>query len=412
MLKVLANHPKTDIVPHITSWSQSEEHFILYPEARYNLRQFMQDVDRVGFTKDEVLWFLRQLRSLALAIDHVHHLKHPTNTDRSPREDAYWGCHFDIKPENILVFEKVPGYHSRFKITDFGVGIFHAAGNKGKHSVLTSEAHGTVTYFAPDKESSGNVSRPFDMWALGCVYLELMLWLFGFFEGRDGFSTARFNCTGANPRNMNDKFWRLTSTSEGDKYQLLPVVEDVITELREVWCVDMPAFLEILVAVDHLLKIDFKERWKAEDLKFHMEEVLRRAEDELASSGDYYSSRYKANYDAEHRRRSSSNSPGTQADALTETRSASPSQSRLRVDDPKQERNGSRGESHRSQARRASESVIHTGSVTDERLPTEGQQQDSDSSQRATSRPRTERGTDPLARDLSNMAEASTASPT
>lgn len=375
----------------------------------------MQGVRRIGLSKHETLWFLRQLQGLALAVDHVHHLKHPTNSEPDPKEDAYWGCHFDIKPENILVFEKVPGYHSRFKITDFGVGVFHAAGKDGVHSVLTSEAHGTLTYFAPDKESVGTVSRPFDMWALGCVYLELMLWLFGFFEDSEGgFSTARFNCTGALPNNRNDKFWRLVSTPEGDKYKLLSIVEEVITDLKEVWCIEMPAFLGILDAVDHLLEIDIEARWKAVQLKTHMAQVLRKAEDDLASDATLYHTLYEANYNAERIRQAFPNSSIKPAEAVQESGSTSTARLKLSHENPSQTKHKSRENSKLSQADReaAAQSLVQAGSVTDVTLPANASQDGSDNSRAGPSRTRIGRGSDPIARDLNEMFEASTNSAT
>lgn len=375
----------------------------------------MQGVRRIGFSSHETLWFLRQLQGLALAVDHVHHLKHPTNSQPDPKVDAYWGCHFDIKPENILVFEKVPGYHSIFKITDFGVGIFHPAGKEGVHSVLTSEAHGTLTYFAPDKENVGTVSRPFDMWALGCVYLELMLWLFGFFEDSEGgFSTARFNCTGALPNNRNDKFWRLVSTPEGNKYRLLSIVEEVIRDLKKVWCIKMPAFLGILEAVDHLLEIDIEHRWKAVQLKTHMAQILRKAEDDLASDESLYHTLYEANYNAERIRQAFPSSSENPAEAVEELGSTSAARLKPKDESSRHGKDKSQENSKLSQADResAAESLVQAGSVTDVTLPANESQDASDNRGTGPSGPRTGRGSDPIARDLNEMFEASTNSAT
>ncbi|EXJ59329.1 serine/threonine protein kinase [Cladophialophora psammophila CBS 110553] len=338
MLQVLADHPNHNIVPHITSWTQSEDNYILYPAARYNLRTFMQDRKPVGFTKHETLWFLRQLQGLALAIDHVHHLKDPRNSGRNTSVDAYWGCHFDIKPENILVFEKVPGYHPRFKIGDFGVGVFNRPENPGVHSRVTKEAKGTLTYIAPDEDRNGEVSRPSDMWALGCVYLELMLWVFSFFESSEGgFSTARFKCTGADPNNKHDKFWdKFPMPLGGFEYRLKSIVEDVMTELRNVWCDNMPAFQGIITAVNKLLEIDAGNRWTAVELKNHITQTVREAEEFLVDFPEFYSSQYEANCEAEFQRQQNA-----QESELT------PESRRL------------------NQFDRAAQALIHTGAVTD-----------------------------------------------
>ncbi|KAK5046954.1 hypothetical protein LTR84_007308 [Exophiala bonariae] len=400
MLKVLADNPQPCIVPHITSWSQKDDHFILYPKARYNLRQFMQNVEPVKFTRHETLWFLKQLEGLALAIAHVHDMKIPTNTQPEPSEGTFWGCHFDIKPENILVFEKVHGQHPRFRIADFGVGVFHPAGKKGAHSELTSEAHGTVTYFAPDKEITNKVSRPFDMWALGCVYLELMAWLFGFFQGIEGFSTARFNCTGADVSNRNDRFWYMKQGTP----RLLPTVENVMRELKIVCCPRMPAFLGVLEAVDHLLEINDKTRWKAETLKEHMARIIKEADALLEIDRKFYHSQYEANSKAKAKAdylagdflRSTPRIPGVANGLGTGIENPSFSLEQSRSRQPRQV----------SQADRAANAVVQTGSKLDATLTTNRGRSTSGTSLSPIPRSRPDSPRDPLAEDLDAMVNA------
>ncbi|KIX94453.1 uncharacterized protein Z520_09839 [Fonsecaea multimorphosa CBS 102226] len=308
MLKILADHPNPYIVPYITSWTQSEDHYILYEAARYNLKTFMRNVEPVAFTKHEILWFLRQLQGLALAIHDVHNVTNPTKSDPDPKVLAFSGCHHDIKPENILVFEKVPGSHPRFKVGDFGSGSFNPPANPGEHSRVTEETKGTLTYYAPDKDRKGVVSRPFDMWALGCVYLELMCWMFRFFEssesGESGFSTARFNCTAADDNNRTDTFWdKYWTPQRGFEYKLKSVVVEVMAELRDVWCAGMPAFQDILTAISKLLEIQADDRWEAVKLKSAMMQTVQQAEELLTDYPDFYSSRYEANCKAERQRK-------------------------------------------------------------------------------------------------------------
>ncbi|OQU98398.1 Protein kinase domain-containing protein [Cladophialophora immunda] len=414
MLKMLADYPHHYIVPHITSWTQSKEHFILYPAARYNLKTFMTNVWPVDFTQHGTLWFLRQLQGLALAIAHVHNLKHPTNSEPDPEVDAYWGCHFDIKPENILVFEKVPGYHPRFKIGDFGAGVFNAPAKEGEHSRLTEEPKGTETYFAPDKDRDGKVSRPFDMWALGCVYLELMDWLFHNFESSEGqpsktFSTQRFDCSAASDKNRNDRFWYRTSTRQGKvEYKLKPVVENKITELKNHSCHEMPAFQGVVTAISKLLEIEAGDRWTAEMLKSHMTAVVREAEKTLTASPDFYLSQSEANGFKRPGRGSALHNDGR---AVTGPQSASASASALAVPngDTTQEGERTPGTRRSSLSARAAEATILTGSGTDAspEASRDRDNQDTDAPNAVTSRI-----VDPLAQELSEMAESSSSSPT
>lgn len=252
----------------------------------------MRHYQPLDLSRPAVLWFLRQLQGLANAIKHVHNLKHPTNTDPYPDEDALWGCHYDIKPENILVFEKQPNHYPVFKISDFGVGVFHEARAPGEESFLTGTPRGTETYFGPDLKRDGKVSRPFDMWALGCVFLEFMVWLFGFFQSDDGFSTERFNCTGADLKNKDDGFW--TKDIDG-KYALKAVVEEALTDLSENHCVELRAFLKVIEAIKGLLQVDPKKRWPAPNLASFLEATLRQARADLEKDPTFYMDQYDAN---------------------------------------------------------------------------------------------------------------------
>ncbi|KEF55189.1 serine/threonine protein kinase, partial [Exophiala aquamarina CBS 119918] len=224
MLDVLTPHGHDHIAGHITAWSQADQHFILYPKAAHNLRSYMTDVEPPALRQPVMMWFFKQLGGLADAIDHVHRIK-----DGSEDGAVIEGCHHDIKPENILVFERVPNKDPTFKIADFGAGHFYAGPNDDKRSKQYSKTGGTETYFAPDWERHGNVSKSFDMWALGCVFLELHLWLFRFhWDDGAGFSTKRAEFSGADPRNSEDRFWVKTKAG----YVLKPAVERVLEELE------------------------------------------------------------------------------------------------------------------------------------------------------------------------------------
>jgi len=85
------------------------------------------------------------------------------------------GWHHDLKPENILYFKNRDVPNGEFHIADFGFGKVHMYQSV---SVDTRIAHGTTTYEPPDVFTEGATSRPYDIWSLGCVFLELMIWAF------------------------------------------------------------------------------------------------------------------------------------------------------------------------------------------------------------------------------------------
>ena len=297
MLEVLDEHSHNNIACHITAWSQAGQHFILYPKAAHNLRSYMLEVEPPPLEEQVMRWFFKQLKGLAGAIAHVHSLrkkirkKTPESSTDSEAEEAIEGVHHDIKPENILVFEKVPNTDSIFKIADFGAGHFHLGLKDAKKSKQYSKTGGTETYFAPDMEIHGNVSRSFDMWALGCVFLELHLWLFRFhWEDGAGFSTRRAEVSGADPRNSDDRFW--VKTDNG--YVLKPAVEKVIQDL-ESKCSEMQAFNDLLENIRRLLEPDRHERWKAPKLMKSMKGIITQLNSELEANPNAYLEAYQRN---------------------------------------------------------------------------------------------------------------------
>ena len=92
-----------------------------------------------------------------------------------------FGRHGDIKPENILYY---PGHRGnlrgRLLIADFGCAEFST-----KEEVDPNRRNwipNTPTYRAPETDlspSDSSITPSYDIWALGCVYLEFLTWWFG-----------------------------------------------------------------------------------------------------------------------------------------------------------------------------------------------------------------------------------------
>ncbi|KAK7899943.1 hypothetical protein LTR67_003689 [Exophiala xenobiotica] len=299
ILKQLADYPHPHIVLHLTTWTQDTAHYILYDLARCNLREYMNTVESPPLSRPHVLWFLRQLDGLAKAIFYVHHFKRPTLSDPKPEADYAWGRHNDIKPENILVFEKAPNQNPVFKLTDFGCGVFTEP--TGDHSVGVPGNVGTETYWPPDQFRNKKTSRPFDMWAIGCVYLESLLWLFGFFqeEGQRRFATARMSLPGqsGDENARQDRYWYKEKARLGGpkSYHLKPAVREAMDELKTRHCSELRAFTRVLEAVELLLDTDPKTRMTADGLSSFMTTVVVQAEADLKKNADYYRRQYRRN---------------------------------------------------------------------------------------------------------------------
>lgn len=188
-------------------------------------------------TYEKVCWLAQQCQGLAFGLEGVHNTKmtaedveafgfqpaSPTSsqTDGSPSttgEDDHgkdYGRHGDIKPQNILWFKQDSNRYNlgMLKLSDFGLTTFHHAQTT---QVTPRNIRVTPTYSAPEREIDEKLSRPFDIWSLGCIFLEFITWVLLGAEGLDGFSQKRTLDGGSrDPRISLDNFY--TVIKEGDR---------------------------------------------------------------------------------------------------------------------------------------------------------------------------------------------------
>jgi serine/threonine protein kinase len=121
-----------------------------------------------SLNRDMLVDWLHQFRGLANALDQTHN--YHNNTGESIR-------HGDLKPENILVFED-ESTSGCLKIGDWGLAKTHKTNTEMRGR--TTMQYGTLLYEAPETVVQGfhrARSRLYDIWSLGCVYLEHLIWL-------------------------------------------------------------------------------------------------------------------------------------------------------------------------------------------------------------------------------------------
>lgn len=157
---------------------------------------------------------VKQLRGLADAIKELHnfHVKGSMkDMDRGTRDQSY--RHGDLKPDNILVFSDVPGtIVGMWKIADMGLAKHHVASTNLRVAQPTSTRFGTRIYEPPEviTKSAYARSRRYDIWSMGCIIFELIIWLmYGFNEVR------KFNMCRKSSLTDNDcPYWELWKKDE------------------------------------------------------------------------------------------------------------------------------------------------------------------------------------------------------
>lgn len=282
VLKILAAYPHSHIVASLVSWASDDKRYIPSPLAKGNLRSLFSQPPP-AFDAAGILWLLRQLVGLASAVGHMHHIRgaRPSMTV----------VHHDIKPENILMFEDVEDLTMpKLMLTDFGSGKVHQD-LPDNLSHKTDTYRGTLTYAAPDMHMYGHASRPFDMWALGCVFLEILIWMCLPGAAQAVEEHAQMRCDDAHSVKggtaMEDMYWYTSWQDSKPMYVLKPSVKHAFRSVEN-HCRDMDVFQSVLRLVKRLLVVDAPARLKADGVANILRLVQEKTKMELERDPELY----------------------------------------------------------------------------------------------------------------------------
>lgn len=270
-LNELRNYPHKHIVTHVATWTQDSKYYMLFPYAQCNLREYMSWKQFGNPSKQNILWLLKQLLGLAEALKDIHNLSNVPQLSSAPGLTAHpqpelrkSGWHHDLKAENILLYRSPGPSRGTFQISDFGSGKIHTYRSG---SVNTRSPNGTLTYEPPESKAKGATSRPYDMWSLGCVFFEILIWaemgfasLYKFHEKRVG---LRFPGAVGNILE-DDAYWQMAPDGEVTKRE---AVDTWLEDLRARISQQGPQpFQEVLDLVVRMLEIEPRRRILALDL--------------------------------------------------------------------------------------------------------------------------------------------------
>lgn len=195
----------------------------------------------------------RQLTCLARAINEL--------SDKGIR-------HGDLKPENILCFKTDNGLPAgegkkldamvRLVISDVGLAKSHD--EKTQLRAKTDTRVSTRRYAAPELEThpNGTLSRRFDVWSMGCIFLEFAIWLIygrkklqDFTSGKPS-ETEKFKFFITNPNNKH------LDSGKGPRQiaDRHPAVDSCISEMQNhPWCSNGTAIRRLIDLVSNKMLV-------------------------------------------------------------------------------------------------------------------------------------------------------------
>lgn len=158
---------------------------LLFPWAEYDLLKYWETFQQPKWDHDTLIWIVSQYQGIVSAIAHIHnpHIKNING------EELY-GRHGDIKPENVLWFKKDD--KGVLVLSDLGLAAEHR--DTSRSNIPGHNIPGTPNYRPPECDMDGPngfISRSFDIWTLGCLFLEFVVWTLCGWEERNRFRTER-----------------------------------------------------------------------------------------------------------------------------------------------------------------------------------------------------------------------------
>jgi serine/threonine protein kinase len=214
-LEMIQGFDTQHLIKAIAFYKKNHDFFFVFPWAQHgNLRKFWNEKIPSIYDKNYMKWVFTQFVGLADAIRTLHH-----------QEDDKSSRHGDLKPENVLCFDVsgpkdiIDQTSCVLVISDVGVTRTHDESTEFRTRTMM-ESGVTVPYRAPERELNPDLStgRRYDIWSLGCLYLEFVIWLLYGIEELERFRLE-----------IRGKFYTISDTRQADTLR----VEDKTAEINQ-----------------------------------------------------------------------------------------------------------------------------------------------------------------------------------
>lgn len=235
ILQQLQTYNDPHIVELLTSYCTLDSYALVFPLANGNMDQLMERDIRASSLELTATWVVKQIQGLAKALQYLH---------TGDEHEKIYGRHGDINPSNILWYndteeDGIPPLGT-LKIADFGRSELRSLGER-RPSIRKALCEGTIlhridysygTYAAPECELPTSVCpdrRTSDIWSLGCVFLEFLIWTVeGAKEVRRLHQKLRSDVPG-----RGTSFWHLEVSTHQLLFSLNPPIKEYLARLSQ-----------------------------------------------------------------------------------------------------------------------------------------------------------------------------------
>ncbi|KAI3391292.1 hypothetical protein diail_7623 [Diaporthe ilicicola] len=153
---------------------EDKQYHYVFPYARFDLPEYWETTPNPSWDILQVRWVAKQLEGIMGAMKSIHEPLHL----HSNTQVAKYGMHTDLKPDNILWFGSIADVRGILVISDFGLANMHS--DKSRSNIPNEKIPALPGYRPPECDiQGGQISRRYDIWTLGCLFLEILTWLMG-----------------------------------------------------------------------------------------------------------------------------------------------------------------------------------------------------------------------------------------
>lgn len=240
------------LTPVLTAFTHGETYNFLFPWASGgNVEGLWKRYKDPKFS-EWALWLAKQCSGLANGLSKIHDIRPILSDDVNctmdeqkvntaegslkKNDEKSFGRHGDIKPDNVLVFcSNKDDNMGTLKLTDFGLTVFRSARSVSQ-DYLNPRAK-PLTYNAPEGDAGKIISRRYDVWCLGCLYLELATWILLGHHGLQVFRKLRMTERGDRKWFESDQFFKKQQRpNEINDYRVKRVVRKVTISITLLDC--------------------------------------------------------------------------------------------------------------------------------------------------------------------------------
>lgn len=237
----------------LLAFEYGRNYYLMFEWADGNLDEFWTDNPLPPeHSTEKRRWAATQCLGLAAALRKIHGCAtwrvdgagKPTRSE----DDRDWGRHGDIKPENILWFSSYGEDKDFLVLSDLGLTRFHSQATRSIVPPDNLDGY-TMTYRSPELDTSQRIGRSYDIWSLGCVFLEFCTW---WLRGSHDVHSFKAQRTDGRTTELieEDNFFLTSKSNESVDAELHPAVGKVGIVCREMGV--FYQFRELLTNTQHI----------------------------------------------------------------------------------------------------------------------------------------------------------------